>query len=1573
VTIYYYPNPLAQPAPATVAADNYFGAQDAYINQNGAARTGVLGSGLSAGKITLGNYDLTKPYLGVTGSRFPGLATPPTPPNIVATTVVPSLSFTQGTLATFNPVNVYGGSAIANEILNVSISPALPAGLVIKKTRVELNVSGAAPVVSGSGTTWSVTYQYTSSGQAPTAGTFYAVRGQTKTSYNGIWECTAVSASSITLKYNANPDLSGGTSPVGQVAWNTGAIVSITDATVKSITAADTVNYWYNYLDIVITGTPTVAAASTSYVMTFTDAGGQTGSATFTLAVAPGAAQLDSTLDIASRTLTQNVSTTAFKPVNGTGGIGTLAYSINPALPAGLTFNTATGFISGTPSVSFAQSNFVITVTDAAGATSSKTFSLEILPPALVTVQAVASRTFTQSVAFTAFTPVTASGGIAPLTFSITPALPAGMSLNASTGQVSGTATEAISTAIYTVSVTDSSSPAQISSKTFSLTVDALPVLNSTLLVAASTLIKNTTITAFTPVTASGGYLTLSYAISPSLPAGLTFNTATGQISGTPTVTSAQTTYTVTVTDQAQQTTSEQFTILVGPAVLTTTLAISSRTLIQNSQVGAPFTPVTASGGEGTLTFAISPSLPSGLTFNTSTGQITGSSTVLSSAADYIVTVTDNNAPVQTSSKSFSLKVDPAPILIISSIGTKTLVQNLADIPFVPVTATGGFGTLTFAISPVLPSGLSFNAATGQVSGTATIFQSATEYTIVVSDQATQSASETFSLTVETPPLQAQQSVAGVTLIRTVAIAAFKPVTAIGGSLIYSYSVAPSLPAGLTFNTTTGQITGTPVTVLSETSYTVTVTDSLNQTASNTFKITVNEPPPLTTTLVIPSATFNRVSDTISIIPVTASGGFGSISFAINPSLPSGLSFSSSNGRINGVASVLVDETYTITVSDSIAQTSSEQFSLTLTNPPVTATTVIASTTATRTKETTAFKPVNGTGGIAPLVYSISPALPATMGLNFNTGFISGKPNSLLPSTEFAITVTDSVGSFNSAVFSLTVIDPPPVNTVLNTASVELIVSQTITPVIPVTGTGGDGTLVYSISPSLPSGLQFSGSNGRITGTAVSLLSPTDFTVTVTDSLLQTSSKTFSLSVIAQPLVAVVNNPTVVFTVYSQITPVSPVTATGGTGSKTYSISPTLPSGLTYNTASGQITGTPSSPSSVTYTVTALDSVGISVSADFVLTVNDGLPPALTAAAQNSNVSLELNAETELQPVIVSGGFGTVTYAISPTLPAGLIFDSSTGFITGTPTILTNSVAYTVTVQDTVPQTASATFNLIVVSIPVTSGKGYTGSRGYTGSAGFSGSTGFVGSQGELGYTGSIGFTGSQGLPGEFAALGYTGSQGDLGYTGSRGFTGSSGIDGAVGFTGSSGIDGAVGFTGSAGVDGDIGFTGSSGDVGFTGSAGVDGDIGFTGSAGIEGDIGFTGSAGINGAVGFTGSSGDVGFTGSSGVDGAVGFTGSQGTPGTGVNITGSVATLEDLPGVYSGSVGDGYVTQDDGHLHIWLGNSWLDVGPVRGPQGYTGSAGTGSSGGISFGNYDGGEPDSIYGGITSLDAGGVV
>lgn len=51
-------------------------------------------------------------------------------------------------------------------------------------------------------------------------------------------------------------------------------------------------------------------------------------------------------------------------PVRVTSSIGIVAFSITPTLPAGLSLNTSTGLISGTPTEDVALTNYTITVTD---------------------------------------------------------------------------------------------------------------------------------------------------------------------------------------------------------------------------------------------------------------------------------------------------------------------------------------------------------------------------------------------------------------------------------------------------------------------------------------------------------------------------------------------------------------------------------------------------------------------------------------------------------------------------------------------------------------------------------------------------------------------------------------------------------------------------------------------------------------------------------------------------------------------------------------------------------------------------------------------------------------------------------------------------------------------------------------------------------------------------------------------------------------------------------------------------------------------------------------------------------
>lgn len=116
--------------------------------------------------------------------------------------------------------------------------------------------------------------------------------------------------------------------------------------------------------------------------------------------------------------------------------------------------------------------------------------------------------------------------------------------------------------------------------------------------------------------------------------------------------------------------------------------------------------------------------------------------------------------------------------------------------------------------------------------------------------------------------------------------------------------------------------------------------------------------------------------------------------------------------------------------------------------------------------------------------------------------------------------------------------------------------------------------------------------------------------------------------------------------------------------------------------------------------------------------------------------------------------------------------------------------------------------------------------------------------------------------------------------------------------------------------------------------------------AGQQGATGATGPSGPSGAVGATGIAGASGVPG---VQGLTGATGPAGADGTSVTITGSVATAAALPGTLTlADAGKGYITNDDGHLHVWSGTNFTDVGTVRGPSGPQGAIGaTGSQGPI--------------------------
>ncbi len=205
--------------------------------------------------------------------------------------------------------------------------------------------------------------------------------------------------------------------------------------------------------------------------------------------------------------------------------------------------------------------------------------------------------------------------------------------------------------------------------------------------VSSTTLTENHLATAFSPVTGMGGTGTLTYTVLPALPMGLSFST-TGTVSGTPTTTSVTAIYTVTVTDANNATATATFSLTIDSSVVATQGVATSNLTVNQAPVS--FIPVVGSEGFGSASYSVSPPLPAGLSFASNTGTITGTPTITSATATYIVTVADTNNASATA--NFSLTVNAEAVTIIFAVPNHTY----GDAAFSVNASSNSAGTFTY-------------------------------------------------------------------------------------------------------------------------------------------------------------------------------------------------------------------------------------------------------------------------------------------------------------------------------------------------------------------------------------------------------------------------------------------------------------------------------------------------------------------------------------------------------------------------------------------------------------------------------------------------------------------------------------------------------------------------------------------------------------------------------------------------------------------------------------------------------------------------------------------------------------
>ncbi len=355
-------------------------------------------------------------------------------------------------------------------------------------------------------------------------------------------------------------------------------------------------------------------------------------------------------------------ATVSFTAPTSTGGAAITGYTVTSTptgavctVGANSTTYNCTGLTANTPyTFKVKATNTVGTGTDSVASSSQTT---EAVNGPISANVSVASRSLTASLPISTLVPITASGGAGPRTYSITPSLPAGLSLNSSTGAITGTPSGASASTTYTVSVRDGSST---SSATFTLGVNA--ALASTAGTVPSGVYKDVAVTAFTPISFSGGTSPISYAVSPSLPAGLTLNTSTGVISGTATGTAANTTYTVTATDANGDTEASTFAFAVTNAPTAPGApTIGAATSTGQTTATVAFTAPANTGGAAITTYTVTAS-PGGITATGSSSPITVTGLTAGTAYTFSITATNAGGLTSTSSSpSSSITTESAP------------------------------------------------------------------------------------------------------------------------------------------------------------------------------------------------------------------------------------------------------------------------------------------------------------------------------------------------------------------------------------------------------------------------------------------------------------------------------------------------------------------------------------------------------------------------------------------------------------------------------------------------------------------------------------------------------------------------------------------------------------------------------------------------------------------------------------------------------------------------------------------------------------------------------------------------
>lgn len=864
----------------------------------------------------------------------------------------------------------------------------------------------------------------------------------------------------------------------------------------------------------VISGTPTdVSYTNRPLTIRVTDALGSIVQNSFTLKYA-------NALSYPSSYPAGNIGAAYDHTPTVTGGHLPLTFArTSGTLPPGLSFEPTTGRLFGTPTT-IGTSPVTFTCTDAAGNVSTITPTLTInaaytavdvsgsITGNSVNIEkASGSHTFSPS-----YAGVTVSNGNGSYSYSWarisgSALLSAASPTTLNTGFTATVAPGASASAVFELTVSDG-----ITSDTLSVTITINNTYVAVSLSGSPSLYAMRTQAYSSGFTRNNGKAPYTFAItSGTLPTGLTINSTTGVISGTPTDTSyTNRTITVRVTDAEGVQDSESFTLQY-----VNVLSLSGSAPAGSQGQAYSYTP-TRAGGHSAFTYSIaSGSLPAGLSLNTSTGAVTGTPSGTTAGTAVTIRVTDSQANIADNAVNFVIAAY-TPVDLSGSVsgqsdtvatyaGTKTISPNYASL-----VTSGGLGTITYSWARISGStAISANSSTAkETTFNATAAPGATVSALFRLTATDGTSNDTFDVTVELQNTYIEPSLSGTLAARSTRTAAYSSgLTVNNGAGPFTWAITSgTLPTGMTINASTGVISGTPT----DTSYTtrnitVQVTDAQGRTASSGQTITYRDHPDMV------ASTLAYSWRTVAYSAAAAAANAASthaLTYSITAgTLPTGVTIDAGTGTISGTPTSTSYSSIALTVRATDPDGNFDEAVKTL---PY-ADNLSASETTPNVLSGAAYTgSVTPTGGHSPYTYALQTgALPTGITLNASTGELSGSSTSV-GSYAGTFRVTDAGGrTADTAAFAFDVTAALSISKSFADSTENASYSGSAT------ASGGTAPYTYSVlSGALPTGLSLNASTGAVTGTPTT---PGTFTfvIRVTDNAAATADTTSTQVVIA--------------------------------------------------------------------------------------------------------------------------------------------------------------------------------------------------------------------------------------------------------------------------------------------------------------------------------------------------------------------------------------------------------------------------------------------------------------------------